>query len=271
MPKKLITSHTLPVRVISFNLEYDAAAYGATMAAELIASTGANIVLLQEVKTRGAEIASILNYYCVLFEKSSTAILSSLPVVKISEGEHYGLAKIGDVYCCVVHLSDQPYLPFEASGIRYPAECSIGSCFYSSDPILLQQRSLQKRKKELKELVLALTSSPVREGDKIVVGGDFNEPSHLDWTDEVADEGRIPFPIRFPCTVIMEELGFTDAFRKIHPNVLRNSGYTWPDREVEYESRRDRIDFIFVKHLRPKDSRVIPTKVSDHSIILTDL
>lgn len=261
------------VKVISFNLEYDAKAYGATVAAELIAITGANIVLLQEVKTTGAEIASILNYYCVLFEKSSTAILSSSPVVKISEGTHYGLAKIGDVYYCVVHLSDQPYLPFEASGIKYPAECSTHSeepCFYSSDPILLQQRSLQKRKKELKELVIALTGNPVREGDKIVVGGDFNEPSHLDWTEEAAEKGKIPFAIKFPCTLIMEELGFTDAFRKIHPNVLRNPGYTWPDREVEYQNRKDRIDFIFVKNLRPKNSRVIPTKVSDHSIIMAE-
>jgi exodeoxyribonuclease-3 len=254
--------------VITFNLEYDAQQYGVAKAASLIRNTGAQIALLQESSPLIVkQISRILGWHYASFGKSSTAILSEWPVKKLAEGEHCGLGVVGAIYVCVIHLSDYPYVAFEAVGINYPAECAVTPeqpCFHSSNPKILQERSFVKRQNEFEEIIELLTRLPP--DASIICGGDFNEPSHQDWTPSAEDRGDVPIAIRFPSTIMMEQLGFVDSYRTLHPRAL---GYTWPDREVEYEHRRDRIDYIFVKNLTPISSKVLKTKVSDHSIVKT--
>lgn len=79
--------------------------------------------------------------------------------------------------------------------------------------------------------------------------GDFNSPSHLDWTDTVARAGRVPCPVRWPLSAGLAELGFADTFRSAWPDPISRPGYTWtpggpegaepPDHET-----KDRIDWI---------------------------
>jgi exonuclease III len=261
--------------VATFNLEYGGENYSPEDVVTLIKQLNLRVVLLQETrkqckgsKNTARRIADSLGWHCELFRKSDTAIISAKTATRICEGSHFGIVKIGLVYFCTIHLSDYPYIPFEAESIRYPPECATSCeqpCFHSSDPRELEQRSLDLRREELQELVSALEGLPKKA--KVVAGGDFNEPSHRDWTKEAAKRGDVPFPINFPVTRIMEELGFVDAYRSL----TREPGYTWPDREVEYPYRRDRIDFIFLKNLRPMGSQVVETAVdlSDHAMVMS--
>ncbi len=262
------------LNVVSFNLEDGAKRYGVDKAASLISRSGAHVALLQETTTSVTQqIAGLLELYHVDFEESGTAILSRLPIEKLSRSDHHhGLARSGGIYYCVVHLSDYPYIPSEAVGIDYPEDCAERedqACFHSSDATLLEERSATLRHDELLAIARTLTGLPVRA--RIIVGGDFNEPSHLDWSQNAVLRGEVPVAVNFPSSKMMERLGFKDAFREVnHPNIL---GYSWPDRTVEYRHRKDRIDFIWVKGIRAvRHCRVISTGgLSDHAMILAEL
>ncbi|VDL78036.1 unnamed protein product [Nippostrongylus brasiliensis] len=85
----------------------------------------------------------------------------------------------------------------------------------------------------------------------IIVAGDFNCPSHLDWT-EAARKKHGGWQVTWPATKIMEEMGFIDSFRELHPDIEAEPGYTWStcnkfNSQWDYTipEPQDRIDFIF--------------------------
>lgn len=93
-------------------------------------------------------------------------------------------------------------------------------------------------------------------GRLVVLGGDFNEPSHLDWTEETKDlydhQGLV---VPWDVSVLLQEAGYADAYRSYFPNPLTHPGFTFPaacadvalERLVWSEDAddRDRIDFIY--------------------------
>lgn len=91
----------------------------------------------------------------------------------------------------------------------------------------------------------------------IILMGDFNEPSHLDWTESTAkmfDHNGLTIP--WNNTLTLENNGFTDAYREFFPNPKINPGFTWPSFVTGKKStswtpkadERDRIDYIFYKN-----------------------
>lgn len=101
--------------------------------------------------------------------------------------------------------------------------------------------------------------SDLEQGIPAVLGGDFNEPSHLDWQADTKDlrdhNGAI---INWDCSVLLQNAGFKDAFREKYPDPVRNPGITYPagNRLAQIAKletltytpdadERDRIDFIY--------------------------
>ena len=77
----------------------------------------------------------------------------------------------------------------------------------------------------------------------VIVGGDMNSPSHLDWnkkTRKIHNDLVVPWY----ATKIFEDLGFSDSFREKNPNPLKKPGITW-DNKTRNDSHR--IDYIFYK------------------------
>ncbi|KHJ79859.1 hypothetical protein OESDEN_20481 [Oesophagostomum dentatum] len=95
----------------------------------------------------------------------------------------------------------------------------------------------------------------------VVLTGDFNSPSHLDWTNETKDDHG-DWVVEWPATKLAEEMGLVDSFRVLHTNITEVPGYTWSTvnkfmSEWEYQipEPQDRIDFIFYKgNLFPVES-----------------
>lgn len=90
----------------------------------------------------------------------------------------------------------------------------------------------------------------------VFIGGDFNEPSHLDWTEatkDSADHHGVVIP--WTVSTLMEEEGFKDSYRYFYPDAVKYPGYTYPaDTKTVDISRltwaaesdeRERIDFIY--------------------------
>ncbi len=115
-----------------------------------------------------------------------------------------------------------------------------------------------KREEQIDELIkdAAIESG---KGSIILVGGDFNEPSHLDWGESTKDlfdhRGAV---IQWPCTLMLQNAGFADTYRELYPNPVTYPGFTWPAdnplidvKELSWakeSDERDRIDFIFYMH-----------------------
>ncbi|VDP16145.1 unnamed protein product [Onchocerca flexuosa] len=91
--------------------------------------------------------------------------------------------------------------------------------------------------------------------EPLIVCGDFNSPSHLDWINETSFlHGNWKF--QWPATKILQnEAEMKDSYREVHPQVLQNPGITWSTVEKMSSSGwswtipepQDRIDYIFYR------------------------
>jgi endonuclease/exonuclease/phosphatase family metal-dependent hydrolase len=100
--------------------------------------------------------------------------------------------------------------------------------------------------------------------ETVVLTGDFNEPSHLDWTPRAAKDGMhrwvnnttgilLRFPIRWAGSRLLADAGLRDAYRTAFPDEVRHPGNTWtppypentPGRRPYGDQVLDRIDMIY--------------------------
>lgn len=88
----------------------------------------------------------------------------------------------------------------------------------------------------------------------VVLAGDFNECSHLDWTKAVRDHyGHNGVAIKWQNSVLLHNAGFRDCWRELYPDPLTHPGATWPSVAFGKKTttwtpkadERDRIDFIY--------------------------
>lgn len=119
---------------------------------------------------------------------------------------------------------------------------------------ILRRNALSKRE-EATRIFLAQAEKDKAAGYNIILGGDFNEPSFLDWTERTRfmydHHGTV---VPWPVSVMLHEAGFKDAWRVKWPNELTHPGFTFPaDNPDVSPSRlswtplgdeRDRIDYV---------------------------
>ena len=93
-------------------------------------------------------------------------------------------------------------------------------------------------------------------GSIVILGGDFNEPSHLDWTEDTKnlyDHNGMVIP--WTVTSLLDQAGYIDAYRHFYPNPVTHPGITFPDDNPDQSvnkltwapksDERERIDYIF--------------------------
>lgn len=91
----------------------------------------------------------------------------------------------------------------------------------------------------------------------LIVCGDFNSPSHLDWT-EATKKSHGDWIVQWPSTYLLQHgTGLTDSFREIFPDPVIYPGISWSTvnkatAEWEYSipEPQDRIDFIMYKGMK---------------------
>ena len=91
----------------------------------------------------------------------------------------------------------------------------------------------------------------------VLVGGDWNCPSHLDWTEDTARVYRNRRALALPVSAAVQARGFADVFRAVHPSPIQHPGITWSPmfrtRSDGKEQAFDRIDRLYLKN--PADAR----------------
>jgi endonuclease/exonuclease/phosphatase family metal-dependent hydrolase len=222
----------------------------------------ADVLAIQERGSFAEEYSNGLGYAVVPLG-DSTAVITRLEVVGASRGK-WG-AKLRTprgtiVWAFNVHVPASPYQPYQLAGIEY------GDGRFVSTPIdAVTEARLARGEPALR--CLRDLDPTLRENDALVVlCGDFNEPSHLDWTSPaVAAWNRIG-PVEWPTTRLFHDAGFRDAFRAAHPDPVAKPGWTWTPRP-EPRDVMDRIDLVLASPLETSpparaSADVTPSKAS---------
>lgn len=230
---------------------------------DFIKDTGTDIVMMQETYGSGPLIADALGYYFYL-ASANLSVISKYPIentriayhelwsgittIRLSESQKINLASIW------LH-----YLPGWSSDARKP----------DATPEKLIEGEEENRHKEIK-VILAALENEIRNADKVplIIGGDFNSPSHTEWTRETAHwhNGLI---VEWPVSREMMGAGFTDSFRELKSR----PEYSSPTISAERLSWC--IDYIYYKgkNLKAVDSemhfRYKGVWPSDHPAVTT--
>ncbi len=197
-----------------------------------IRASGADVVGLQEPTMNTRTIAEKLGWNY----SERTSYISRFPIIDPpgANGLYVFVEPVPGRVVAVanVHLPAEPYGPYEARD---------GA---TRDEVLqlendLRVPAVQTEIQELPELAA--------QGIPVFLTGDFNSPSHFDWTPAVdAVRADVPYPVVWPASKALADAGFVDSFRSVYPNPVARPGFTWTPGSPEGEKVEvhDRIDWV---------------------------
>lgn len=220
-----------------------------------------------------AKLATALGYH--VYDQTATndalwanAILSRFPITGKAAKNDTGVSidvNGRKVNVFNIHLDDAPYQPYQLLNIEY-----------GPFPYLKTADEAIKAANETRGPALKLLFDDMAElgdADASFVFGDFNEPSHRDWTEKTVEAGMHPIAVTYPTVKAIEDKGFVDPFRVIFPDPATKPGFTWtPTSDPKAtDDHHDRIDFALAK---AKDLKVIAAgivgeKTPEADIIVT--
>jgi endonuclease/exonuclease/phosphatase family metal-dependent hydrolase len=262
------------LRVMTWNIWHggreDGIDAGPDKVVDVIRSSGADIVAVQETYGSGERLATSLGF-TLLARGTNVSILSRYPIVED--------LSVFEPFKCVGGLIEIPgkggprrvavfsiWLPYDREiwerGTRPVGDpgALLAACASSHRDIRLLLAAIRER-----------LSGTDYAGVPVIIAGDFNSMSHLDYTaSAVSQYGEV---VAWPTSLAMIEAGFIDAYRAVHPSVDRPADRTWSPRFPDQE--QDRIDFVYSLGLaRPVAARIIDTHPagfpSDHAAVLAE-
>ena len=184
--------------------------------------------------------------------------------VKLDSGRH--------AYIFNVHLSSHPYQPYQLLGIRPKWHKHTNNITFIKSEAEAVEWAKKARGAEIGKVLRQVKSIHDKEAPVFVVG-DFNEPSHLDWTEAAAKVGRHPIKVKYPTSTEMAKAGFRDSYRTIYPDEIKNPGITWsPAYKVgDPRTHHDRIDFVYFKGkgLEVEDVKILGENVENADLVVT--
>ena len=204
---------------------------------EVFEKLNPDIVGLQESYDVGLQIADRFEYCFYGSKDASISILSKYPIEDIN-----------DIYC-KIHLNDSLYINF--FNVHLPAHpyqpYDIRDTLITTPNQAIHQAE-QTRGTQVNVLLELINS--IENTMPMILVGDFNEPSHLDWVmgSENAQSFQYnnanQFIVDWPTSNKLLNINFSDVYRELFPDPLLFPGYTWSTVNSVKEVH-DRIDFIY--------------------------
>jgi imidazolonepropionase-like amidohydrolase/endonuclease/exonuclease/phosphatase family metal-dependent hydrolase len=225
----------LELRVMTFNVEYGGTGVDFGKVVEAIELARADVVGLEEPEGNAPAIAAALGWKHVDLRSD---VISRFPILDPPGGDgRYVLVEVRPaevVALANVHLPSDPYGP---------------QWLVDGRP-LVEVLELERRVR-LSKLEPVLRALAGRKDLPAFVVGDFNAPSHLDWTKAaVGLRPQLRAPVAWPVSVAVEAAGFVDSYRAVHGDPVQRPGLTWwaarpPVGDDFSRDPQDRIDFVY--------------------------
>lgn len=241
----------IDLRVMSFNIEWGGTNVSFDNVVEAINLSAADIVGIQEAEGNLERLANELGWY---YNARNYAI-SRYPLIEPQDADgKYVYVEVSPskvVALANVHLPSDPAGPHE---IRDGAELA---------EILELERTT--RLPALQPYLDVLPGLAER-GIPVFMTGDFNAPSHQDWTEAaVGTRAFLRYAVDWPVSRAASNAGFRDSWREAHVDPVADPGLTWWAARPPLESYapgdvdpQDRIDFVWYAG---------PAEVSDSVIV----
>ena len=162
------------------------------------------------------------------------------------------------------------YLPRGYSGSTWE---KLEAPITNPDSILAANN--ESKRFEAVEMFIADAKEEIKKNHIVIIGGDFNEPSYLDWQEDTKNlwdhNGAV---VEWVCSKILYENGFKDTYRERYPNAVEYPGFTFPSDNSDAlvskltwapdADERERIDFIYFhpdQNITIKDAVIVgPSK-----------
>ncbi|MBV2187549.1 MAG: endonuclease/exonuclease/phosphatase family protein [Rhizobium sp.] len=287
----LAAEPTTELTVMSFNIWGGGAneEKDVSETAAVIRATGADIIGIQETKPEpdvcdaddcvptgpsiARDLAKALGFHYYDQTKSNpalwaNAIISRYPIGNATANDLGTEIDVNGrkVYAFNIHLTDFPYQPYQLLDIDYgpapflkTADEAVAAATKARGP------ALDLLMKDLKQAEGA---------DAVFLFGDFNEPSHRDWTEAAVKAGHQPMVVKYPSALrIEQEGGLIDLLRAVHPDEVAKPAFTWtPTSEPSAkDDHHDRIDYIFARaaNLKTKSVSIVGEKTPEADIVVT--
>jgi endonuclease/exonuclease/phosphatase family metal-dependent hydrolase len=223
------------VTVMSFNIWVGGTQVDFRQVSAAVEAAGADVVGVQESGGNLSRLARDLGWQYV---HAPLQIISRYPIVVPDGATDYVYVEVAPgrvVAVSNVHLRAYPYGPYD---LRDGASLAsvLANEQYHMDQMASRFGSLP---------ALAAAGVPV------FLTGDFNVPSHLDWTSATASATPRTFDraVTWPVSTRLAELGFRDAHREARSDPVATPAYTWtpgyPAPSMTDDEVHDRIDFVY--------------------------
>jgi endonuclease/exonuclease/phosphatase family metal-dependent hydrolase len=244
---------------MTFNIWYGATRTDLGKVIEAIQTARADVVGMQEPYARLRRIARALGFHA----SPRMHVISRYPILEPegSDGRWaYLVLGPGEVAAIAnTHLPCCPYTPYRIVNRGMDRETALE----------------QERNTRLRTIAKHLEAlGPLLAADvPTFFTGDFNTPSWRDWTRKAVEARGLPYPMRWPVSRAMEDAGFVDSYRAVHPDPVTEPGFTWtPGYPPPYVSDRevhDRIDFVWAAGAaEPLASRVVGESRANADIVV---
>jgi len=197
--------------------------------------------------SQGQQVANALGWHYWQQSGGGIQVVSRFPIIGASSGGlgvEIQLQPGRNVWLFNAHLSAYPYQPYD---LRDDWEAD-GDLDMDEADVIAQANAARGGQvtNYLNDMTEAIIS-----GLPMFLTGDFNEPSHLDWTQEAADATARPFDfeVAWPASTRLADAGWVDSYRAVRPDELTDPGYTWtpgtPPPTIAHDEVHDRIDFVY--------------------------
>lgn len=229
--------------------------------------------LIQALRQRG------LVYYS--FRSEDSGILSKFPVVKhetiyaLTDGDHGSMYKlvtmVGDqrIAAYTAHLDYQNYASYLPRGYDGKSWKKLPQPV--TDNAKIKEMNTASKRVEAVQKFIEDAKQEINRGSFVFFGGDFNEPSHLDWmedTKDLYDHNGVVY--KWDVSALLYQNGFVDAYRRLFPSAVTHPGFTYPSDNKDAKvnqltwapraDERERIDFIYYypnKNLRLESVQIV--------------
>lgn len=243
------TPRSKELKVLSWNIWHGghSKAYPGTAceaAIGILKKSGADVILMIETYGAAPMVADSLGYEHFLIS-DNLCIYSRYPITdKYTFPDSIGTFNFGGVE---INVDGQPVRLFD-TWLHYLPDMRLAPTGKSEAEILAWDDA-GTRDDEVRR-ILSVMRPMLKEADRIpvIMGGDFNVHSHLDWTEATKNlyhhNGAV---VGWTVSKEMQKAGFKDSYRELHSDPVENIGTTWLYDNDDKPTRSDRIDFIYYK------------------------
>lgn len=225
-----------------------------------------DILFMQETYCCGMEIAKQAGYSYSWRGSSNLSIHSKYPIIDTLK-----IFQAFNSHAVIIDVEGQHLLCVNI-WLHYLPDFFQDIKSFSPDSLIAGEGS--SRLKEITAILHAVDSLSEKLDLPIIMGGDFNSGSHLDWI-ESTKQYHYDKVVEWPVSKLMQDRGYTDSFREAHSDPALTLEGTWGFLSGEIIS--DRIDYIYYRgdKLRTLDSKIVMDDPpggffnSDHRAILS--